>query len=113
MRRRSFAGRASRSLTAEGLVGILSLATASQVLEDRLEVEVRLLCPSADGREVLGILGEGLPNRMAYDVRHGLVRFRGFHAKRSVQVGIKIDGGASCLGHEMEYSIATLRGRNE
>ena len=46
----------------------LQLSTALEALNDLLEVEVGLVSALAEGRKVVGVLGERQPHRLADEV---------------------------------------------
>jgi hypothetical protein len=51
------------------------------------------------GRQILGILGEVLTDRVVHQVRDGLSRYRGLRSKGSMQVGVEIDRGSFRSSH--------------
>ena len=91
---RSFLGIASISLTAEGLIRILYLATPFHILEDLFEYQIRFTCSCFKGSQILGILCQALPDCFVDDGRERAMRLGGLEAQDPMQLGIEIDSGS-------------------
>ena len=88
--RSRFNGMASMSLTAEGLISSLYLATLPQVFQDFLKRQVGFVGPGLEGGQILHILGQSELYRPINQLGNRLVRLRGLEPQGPVQVGIEV-----------------------
>jgi hypothetical protein len=85
---------ASMSLTAEGLISSLYLATLPQVFQDFLKRQVGFVGPGLEGGQILHILGQTELNSQINQIGNRLVRLRGLETQSPVQVRIEVNRGS-------------------
>jgi hypothetical protein len=73
---------------------ISKFATALQIFENILERQAGLTRTSFEGLEIFVVFGECLSNRCVDEIREALVGLSSLETQRSMEGGIKVDGGA-------------------
>src|SRR6266568_5808463 len=92
IRRRSFLGRDSSSLTAEGLMQILKLPTFPQVFKDAFKGEVRFAGSFLESRQVFGVFSKAPPDRRIDKVRKGGIGLCRLVPQGPVDLGLEVNG---------------------
>src|SRR6478672_11100521 len=96
---------ASSSLTADGSMRTLWLATTLQVFEHVGKGDARLAGAGIKGRQILGILGQAEPHGRIDQLGDALFGLGGFDAEGPVNAGIEVDGGALGCGHARSVAV--------
>ena len=90
------------------MISRLYLATPPQISNDTLKGEARLCGPLLESGKVLRVLREARADRVVDKIRHGAFRLGSLVAKRLVDLGLKIDGGALGLRVDL-VTVASKR----
>ena len=90
--RRFFWGIASISRPADGLMRILYLATAFQVLHDLFKREIGLGCPFLEGGQIFSVLSQGSLDGVVYQLGDRPIRLCRLQAQGAVDQRVEVDG---------------------
>ena len=75
------------------------LATALQILQNLLELQVGLICSIVKGCKVLGILGQPETNGLVHQVGYRPLDLYRLQSQCTVEVVVKIDRSSPCIRH--------------